>query len=462
MSEFESGLFDDEFPPEISTFFHEPPAGAPLADRMRPRTLEEYVGQVEIVGDGAPLRRLIEADQLRSMIFWGPPGTGKTTLATIIARQTKSEFVSLSAVTSGIKDARAVMERARTNLRRFKRRTILFIDEIHRFNKAQQDAFLPYVEDGSVILIGATTENPSFSVVAALMSRCRVFVLKALTNEDVTQLLNRAISDKERGIGEMQLACDDTVLEKIATLVDGDARRALNLLELAAQLAEPKDDGTHLLEEQTLSAVLQRQHLLYDKTGEEHYNIISALHKSMRSSDTQGAIYWCARMLQSGDDPLYVARRMIRFATEDIGNADPQALVIALAARQTYEILGTPEGELALLQCASYLATAPKSNAIYVAQHLVNAEISASGALPVPMHFRNAPTKLMKEIGYGKGYQYDHDNADGFSGQECLPDGIGTRIFYEPNDIGFEREIKKRMEWWSQLKAKKSNTEGSL
>jgi len=449
----EDDLFDNGTEEEIP-LSDTPREDAPLADRMRPRDFPDFVGQTEIIGQGAPLRILIETDQLRSLVFWGPPGTGKTTLAMIIARKTKSAFISLSAVTSGIKDVKTVMEQARKNRRLYHKRTILFIDEIHRFNKAQQDAFLPYVEDGSVILIGATTENPSFSVVSALMSRCRVFVLRGLESDEIVALLTKALADKDRGLGNRSYRIDDDVLVRISQLVDGDARRALNLLELTSQLSYKSGD-THVIDATVLSSVLQRQQLIYDKTGEEHYNIISALHKSMRSSDVQAALYWCSRMLQAGDDPLYVARRLIRFASEDIGNSDPQALTIALAARQTYDVLGSPEGELAILQCVAYLATAPKSNSIYMAQAAIAKEIAATGSLPVPLHIRNAPTKLMAEIGYGKGYQYDHDSPYHFSGQECLPDGIGRRVFYRPNDIGFEREIKKRMDWWDHLRKEK-------
>ncbi len=450
---------DELFPNEetLSAGISEPPSGAPLAERMRPKDFSEFVGQQEIIGPGAPLRKLIDSDQLCSVIFWGPPGTGKTTLAVIIARKTKSEFVSLSAVTASIKDARTIMERARANRNRYNRKTVLFVDEIHRFNKAQQDAFLPYVEDGSVILIGATTENPSFSVISALMSRCRVFVLNTLKEDELISLLKRAISDKKNGLGNKNLSVSDGILVKISGLVDGDARRALNLLELLSELSMKNSDGTYTADESTLRAVLQRQHLFYDKTGEEHYNIISALHKSMRSSNVQAALYWCSRMLKSGDDPLYVARRLIRFASEDIGNADPQALTIALAARETYSILGSPEGELSILQCVAYLATAPKSNAIYKAQMLIDNEIKETGALPVPKHLRNAPTKLMQELGYGDGYQYDHDAPNHFSGQQCLPDNIKKRIFYYPEDIGFEREIGKRIAWWDKLRRDKKS-----
>ncbi|MEI7634012.1 MAG: replication-associated recombination protein A [bacterium] len=430
----------------------------PLADRMRPRTLDEFVGQSEVVGEGAPLHALISGDKLRSMIFWGPPGSGKTTLAAIIARHTKSDFMSMSAVAASIKDAKAVMEHARSTLSRSGKRTILFIDEIHRFNKAQQDAFLPFVEDGSIILIGATTENPSFSVISALLSRCQVFILKALTEENLLMILRAALADKTRGLGAAGLTVAERALEQIASVCDGDARRALNLIEFAAEITQPDEAGKRI-DGEIIKQALQRQHLIYDKTGEEHYNTISALHKAMRGSDAQAAVYWIGRMLASGEDPLFLARRMVRFASEDVGNADPQALIVALAAREAYAALGSPEGELALIQCAIYLAAAPKSNAAYTAELRVKAEIEKTGALPVPLHIRNAPTQLMKEAGYGKGYQYDHDAENRFSAQTFLPDQVKTRLFYEPPNIGFEREIIKRMQWWEKLRneARKKN-----
>jgi putative ATPase len=429
-----------------------PPTGAPLAERMRPRTLAEFVGQEKIVSAGTPLRRLIESDDLHSVVFWGPPGSGKTTLARIIAGRTRCRFESLSAVTASIKEVKLLMEGARQGRERFGQRTILFVDEIHRFNKAQQDAFLPFVEDGSIVLIGATTENPSFSLISALLSRCRIFVLEALGPEPLAGLLRRALEDAERGLGALRVTADDAVLARIAELSDGDARRALNLLELAAKIVPPDAAAARVLDAEALAQVLQRQHLVYDKSGEEHFNLISAVHKAMRSSDAQAAVYWAGRMLASGEDPLYLARRMVRFASEDIGNADPQALQLALAARETFNVLGSPEGQLALLQCAAYLATAPKSNAIYAAEGRIRAEIEATGSLPVPFHIRNAPTGLMKQIGYGKGYRYDHDFEGGFAAQDCLPEGIGTRVFYEPKEVGFEREIAKRMAWWDKLR----------
>lgn len=446
-------LFDSE-EPELPEDGEEPgddvPAPeAPLAERMRPRTLEEFVGQKEVAGESAPLRKLIAQDRIPSLIFWGPPGSGKTTLASIIARQTRSSFVSLSAVTTSIKDVKALMEHARATRLRLRRRTILFVDEIHRFNKAQQDAFLPFVEEGSIVLIGATTENPSFSVISALLSRCKIFVLKSLTDDDLVSIMTDALADRDRGLAGQNVQVPDELVAQMASLSDGDARRALNLLEFSAEVTSPREDGVRLVTAEALKQVLQRQHLQYDKTGEGHFNTISAMHKAMRSSDVQASVYWVQRMISSGEDPLYVARRMIRFASEDIGNADPQALALALSAREAFSVLGSPEGDLALLQCAAYLATAPKSNSIYVAEGRLKKEIELTGSLPVPMHIRNAPTGLMKNLGYGKNYQYDHDAPDGFSGQDCLPEQAHTRVFYEPREIGFEREIVKRMKWWS-------------
>lgn len=431
----------------------------PLAERMRPSTLDEFEGQTDVVGTDSPLRLMLDGDgSLRSMIFWGPPGSGKTTLANIIANQTNARFVPISAVTASIKDVKQIMELARMALRDNGRRTILFVDEIHRFNKAQQDAFLPFIEDGSIILIGATTENPSFSLVSALLSRARVYVLKALDDDSIINVLQRALSDENAGLGREQAEVPTEVLEQIAATSDGDARRALNMLEMTVQIA-PRSPGNEkrVVDSDVLRQVLQREHLIYDKTGEQHYNTISAMHKSMRSSDVQAAVYWTGRMLKSGEEPLYVLRRMIRFASEDIGNADPQALTLALAAHESYRILGSPEGELAIFQLAAYLASAPKSNASYMAQNRVMKEISVTGSLPVPMHIRNAPTRLMKDLGYGKNYQYDHNAEDGFSGQDCLPERVAERVYYKPGGFGFEREIQKRMDWWDSKRKEKQD-----
>lgn len=423
---------------------------APLAERMRPHTFAEWVGQSEITGENSFLARLLESRSIPSLIFWGPPGCGKTTLAGLIAHEAGLHLTSLSAVTAGIKDAKAVIEEARERLERSGERTILFIDEIHRFNKAQQDAFLPHVEAGTVILFGATTENPSFSIISPLLSRSRVLTLKALGEDDLLRILHRALEDEERGLGKINLVVGDDMLKAIVGVSDGDARRALNLLEQCAAAARPDASGKRTIDEKLLSDVSRRTHLLYDKSGEEHFNLISALHKSLRSSDPQAALYWMARMLLSGDDPLYIGRRLVRFASEDVGLADPQALVQTLAGVETYRMLGSPEGELGLVQACLYLATCPKSNSLYAAWGAVTAEIERTGALPVPLHIRNAPTKLMKEIGYGKGYQYDHDAPGRFSGQRCLPEEIESAVFYEPAEFGFEREIAKRLEWWKK------------
>lgn len=428
------------------------PAAVPLAERMRPETLDDFAGQEEVVGPGTPLRQLVTGgENLRSMILWGPPGSGKTTLAHIISSHTQARFVVISAVTASIKDVKQIMEMARMGLRDSGRRTLLFVDEIHRFNKAQQDAFLPFIEDGSIVLIGATTENPSFSLVSALLSRSRVYVLRALTEDDLVGVLRRALEDSGRGLGSLGVTVDDDVLRQMGAVSDGDARRALNILELSVQTA-PRDPATGqpVIDADALRQVLTREHLVYDKSGEEHFNTISALHKSMRASDVQAAVYWTGRMLHSGEEPLYVLRRMVRFASEDIGNADPQALPVALAAHEAYRILGSPEGELAITQLAAYLASAPKSNAAYMAEKKVKKELSTTGSLPVPMHIRNAPTKLMKGLGYGKGYQYDHNVEEGFSGQDCLPERVVEREFYRPGAYGFEREIQKRMDWWAK------------
>ncbi len=406
-------------------------AEAPLAARMRPRTLDEIAGQDHILGPGRALRAAIERDRLPSMILWGPPGSGKTTLATVLASTTRSEFVPMSAVSAGVGDIRRCVQGAQKLRRAAGRRTILFIDEIHRFNKAQQDAVLPHVENGDVTLIGATTENPSFEVNAALLSRCRVYVLRALTDEQVAALLRRALEDDERGLGSAHLEVEDGVLRRLAAYANGDARVALTALELAA---DATDDGRITTE--LLADVLQHRALLYDKAGEEHYNVISALHKSLRDSDPDGALYWLGRMLEAGDDPLYVARRLVRAATEDVGTADPQALVVAVAAQQAVHFLGMPEGNLALAEAAVYLALAPKSNALYRAYGKVREDLETTRNDPVPLHLRNAVTGLMRELGYGKGYKYAHDYEDARVDQEHLPESLRGRRYYEPDPPG--------------------------
>jgi len=429
-------------------------AGTPLADRMRPRNFEEFVGQDHILGPGKPLRAAIETDQVGSTIFWGPPGSGKTTVAYLIAAHSKAHFASYSAVTSGVKEIKEVV--AAAHIRRSQRgqKTILLIDEIHRFNKAQQDAFLPHVEKGTIVLIGATTENPSFEVVAPLLSRCRVYALERLTEAQMEQILERALSDEERGLGKQEIRFEEGVLSTISHLSDGDGRVALSLLEFCVDTISPDAKGTKSITIKDVEEAVQKKFLVYDKAGEEHYNLISALHKSLRDSDPDGALYWLARMLSAGEDPLYLARRMIRFASEDIGNADPQALQVAVAAKDSYHFLGSPEGELALAQAAVYLATAPKSNAVYAAFSEATKDAREYGSLPVPFHIRNAPTAHMKAWGYGKDYKYAHDSPDAQVEQEHLPDKLKGRKYYRPHERGFEREIKKRLEYWQRLKTK--------
>ena len=419
----------------------------PLAARMRPRTLEEFVGQTHLLGEGKVLRRLIESDRISSMIFWGPPGVGKTTLARIIAQRTRAAFIDFSAVTSGIKEIRQVMQRAEDN-RRFGDRTIVFVDEIHRFNKAQQDAFLPFVEKGSIVLIGATTENPSFEVNGALLSRCKVFVLQALTAEDLMSLLLRALRDP-RGFGGQKIAISTDMLELIANFANGDARSALSTLEMVV-LNGDTDGDTVTVTEDTLAQCLSKKSLLYDKKGEEHYNLISALHKSMRNSDPDAAVYWLARMLEAGEDPLYVARRVIRFASEDIGMADPRALEIAVAAYQACHFIGMPECSVNLTQAVVYMSMAPKSNALYLAYETAKRDALTQLAEPVPLVIRNAPTKLMKELEYGKGYQYAHNAADRLTDMQCLPDSLLGREYYRPTEQGVEAKYKARLQ---QIKA---------
>ena len=416
---------------------------------MRPRTLDQFVGQEHILGPGKPLRVQIERDDTGSLIFWGPPGVGKTTLAKIIAGMTQAEFIEFSAVLSGIKEIKQVMADAE-RARQYGTRTIVFVDEVHRFNKAQQDAFLPYVEKGSIRLIGATTENPSFEVISALLSRCRVYVLKALSEEQIVELLDRALTDKERGLGELNLEADEAALKKIAAYSSGDARSAYNALEVAATLA---NESNSRITEAIATDALQKRVPLYDKAGEEHYNLISALHKSVRNSDPDAALYWLARMLEAGEDGLYIARRVVRMASEDIGLADPNALAITLAARDAYDFLGMPEGNLALAEAVVYLCAAPKSNALETAYGAVQQDVEQTAQEPVPLHLRNAPTGLMKNLGYGKGYQYAHDLDEKVADMECLPDNLRGRRYYHPTEEGIEKRIKARLEEIRQVKA---------
>ena len=426
----------------------------PLAERMRPRGLNEFVGQVHAVGPGTLIRSAVEADRIFSMILWGPPGCGKTTLARIVAAETRCHFTSFSAVLSGVKEIRAVIETARDQHRLHHRRTVLFVDEIHRFNKAQQDAFLQHVESGLITLIGATTENPSFEVIPALLSRCRVITLYPLAHGEMKEVLQRALEDAEQGLGGTGIRFDPKALDHLIELADGDVRSALNGLEIVAAIVESGDPDGSAGEAVSLDVVeqaLQKKALRYDKGGEEHFNIISALHKSLRGSDPDAALYWLARMLAAGEDPFYVARRMVRFASEDVGNADPFALTVALNAVDAYRFLGPPEGELALAQAALYLATAPKSNRIYTAYKDARKAIDQTGGLPVPVHLRNAPTRLMKEMGYGKGYRYAHDYPDAVAAQQHLPDALADRRFYRPSDRGYEKTVGQRLERWREM-----------
>ena len=434
-------LFADDPPPRRAVEPESVDPSAPLAERMRPRALDDIVGQEALLAPGRPLREAIEHDRLRSIILWGPPGTGKTTLARVIANATRAHFIAFSAVLSGIKEIREVMAEAEQTRRRSGARTILFIDEIHRFNKAQQDAFLPRVESGDIVLIGATTENPSFEVNSALLSRSKVHVLKPLTLEAMITILRRALTDKERGLGSQGASATDDALGGIARYANGDARTALNMLEMAASTA-----GGRQIDAALIADLAQNRALLYDKTGEEHYNLISALHKSMRNSDPDASVYWLARMVESGEDPLYIARRLVRFASEDVGNADPQALAITIAAKDAVHFMGMPEGNTALAQAAIYLAMAPKSNAVYVAYGEAAEAAQNDIAEPVPLHLRNAPTKLMKSLDYGKGYKYAHNEAEGVApDMECLPPAHRGRQFYKPTDRGAEREITERL-----------------
>jgi len=427
----------------------------PLADRMRPQNLDDLVGQQHLLGPGKPLRVSIEKDQLRSIILWGPPGTGKTSLAHVIARLTRSDFIPLSAVLSGVKEIKALMAEAERT-RHHGRKTILFIDEIHRFNKAQQDAFLPYVENGSITLIGATTENPSFELNSALLSRSKVYVLQPLSVDDIVTLLKNALSDAKRGLGGELIKIEGNLLEQIAIFANGDARTAHNTLEIAAQLAPLNELRVKTISPETLNDAFQKRTLLYDKAGEEHYNLISALHKSMRNSDPDATLYWLGRMLESGEDPLYVARRIVRFASEDIGLADPLALQVAVSAMQAFHFVGIPEGILALAQAAVYMATAPKSNALYRAYSQVVEDVRNTLAEPVPLHLRNSPTKLMKDLGYGKGYQYAHDSEDALTSMTCLPGALADRIYFQPSNQGVEKSIQERLRVWREKIKSKS------
>ena len=433
----------------------------PLAERMRPGSLGGFIGQEHLVGRGRLLRQLIDQGRIPSLLLWGPPGSGKTTLATILANSVQAEFIFFSAVLSGVKEIRAIVRAAEEKRLTSDQPTILFVDEIHRFNKSQQDAFLPHVESGLLTLIGATTENPSFQVIAPLLSRCQVLVLEPLGPEDIEKILHRALEDEAQGLGGLGLELTNDAAALLSGGVDGDCRRALNCLETAAALAmKSGTEAPFMISEALVREAMQQRTLRYDQAGEEHYNLISALHKSLRDSDPDGACYWLGRMLAAGEDPLYLARRMIRFASEDIGNADPRALDVALGCRQAYHMLGSPEGDLALYQAAAYLATAPKSNALYLTEKAVRREIKKSGALPVPLHLRNAPTGLMKDIGYGRDYKYAHDSPDSLVAQEHLPEAISGKRFYQPTDRGYEAVIKDRLEKWHiilQQRARKAN-----
>jgi putative ATPase len=423
----------------------EPLAGRPLADRMRPQTLDEFMGQEDLLAPGKPLRTQIERDEMSSMLLWGPPGCGKTTLARIIARQTHAEFIPFSAVLAGIKEIKEVMAHAEKS-RHYGRRTIVFVDEVHRFNRAQQDAFLPHVEAGNILLIGATTENPSFEVIAPLLSRMRVYVLHSLSREQNITLLRRAIEDPARGLGAERVEAGEEILDRIAVLANGDARSAYNTLEALVLGAEPGTDGRRVLSAQRLEDVLQKKLLPYDKAGEEHFNLISALHKSVRNSDPDAALYWLARMLESGEDPLYLARRMVRMASEDIGLAEPGALAVTIAAKEAFDFIGPPEGYLALAQAAVYLSLAPKSNALYTGYGAVGEDLQRTISEPVPLHLRNAVTGLMGHLGYGKGYQYAHDAEEKVTDMSCLPESLAGRRYYKPTDQGFEARLRQRLE----------------
>jgi putative ATPase len=445
------------FPPLPSPVEPETPSALqPLAERMRPRTLDEFIGQEKLLGPGKPLRRQIESDNIGSMLFWGPPGCGKTTLARLIARLTKSDFISFSAVLSGIREIKEVMAASELKSKSGDR-TIVFVDEVHRFNKAQQDAFLPYVEAGHIIFIGATTENPSFEIISPLLSRTKVYVLAALSTPQIAELLHRALTDKEHGLGQQDIAASEQVLFRMASFANGDARAAYNTLELCVRSAKAGPDGALQITSELLEDVLQRKLLRYDKSGEEHFNLISALHKSVRNSDPDAALYWLARMLESGEDPLYLARRMVRMASEDIGLAEPGALAITLAAKDAFDFLGAPEGHLALAQAAVYLSLAPKSNALYTAYGDLQEDVQQTEADPVPLHLRNAPTGLMKNLGYGKDYQYAHNYQEKVTHMQCLPDNLVGRSWYKPTDQGFEARLRARLDEISKIKSHASS-----
>jgi len=429
------------------------PQSMPLAARMRPQTFTAFVGQEHLVAEGRVLRKCIEADQLPSMILWGPPGSGKTTLAHIIANVTRAQFSPLSAVSAGVADLRHVIDQARKKLQSSGQRTILFVDEIHRFNKAQQDAVLPFVENGTVTFIGATTENPSFEVIAPLLSRCRVFRLSPLSDEEVRLIVERAIRDKEKGLGKFQISMSEETLRHLVTMSNGDARVALNALEMAAFATLPDVSGSRSIDLSAIEEALQHRALLYDKSGDQHYDLISALHKSLRGSDPDAALYWLGRMLEAGEDPLYIARRLVRFASEDVGVADPQALVIAVAAQQAVHFVGLPEGNLALAEAVVYLAAAPKSNSLYQAYSLVQQDIQHGRNEPVPLHLRNPITDLMRRMGHGKGYKYAHDYPDHFVKQQNLPPSLQGKRYYVPTEQGYEKEIAARLKkWWGEEK----------
>jgi putative ATPase len=432
----------------VDLFENPESSNAPLADKMRPQSLDELVGQAHLLVPGKPLYESIKNDRVGSIILWGPPGSGKTTLARMIASYSKAQFMPFSAVTSTIKEIKLFIAQASKRLKLEGRRTILFIDEIHRFNKAQQDAFLPHVEAGTILLIGATTENPSFEVISALLSRCRVYTLKPLTVDDIKTIITRAASDIKRGLGDMNIVFAEGSLDQLAQLSGGDARIALNMLEFVAESTPPDETGKRTVTIETIGEAAQRKSLRYDKAGDEHFNLISALHKSLRASDADAALYWLYRMLEAGEEPLYIARRLVRFAVEDIGLADPRATTLALAAKDIYHFLGTPEGELALAQVVVYMALAPKSNAIYMAEKAAKKAIAEKPAAEVPLVIRNAPTSLMKELGFGSGYKYAHDFDDAFAYMECLPEELLGSRFYFPTDRGLEAKLKEKMEWW--------------